>query len=105
MPVIRQGLGQTSFLRKLRGYRETWRHGLHRTHLALPNFRVLTVTTSEERMRHLVAACWSLGAGRALFVFAHQEALRDMDIFAYLRVNGRAEVVTTLSTSATYPAA
>jgi hypothetical protein len=42
MPVTRNGLDQPSFRRKLLGYRETWRQGLHRRHLAIPNFRVLT---------------------------------------------------------------
>jgi len=102
MPVARQGLAQTSFRRKLLAYRETWRQGFHRTHLGIPNFRVLTVTTSEERMRNLVAACRSLGSGRRIFLFARHERLRDMDIFAHPWVNGRTEVVTTLSTSATY---
>ncbi len=36
MPVTRKGLGQTSFRRKLLGYRGTWRQGLHRTHEACP---------------------------------------------------------------------
>src|ERR1700694_713324 len=51
--VTREGLGQTSLRRKLIGYRETWRQGIHRTHLGIPNFRVLTVTTTGERMRNL----------------------------------------------------
>jgi hypothetical protein len=46
MPVVRKGFGQTSFFRKLLAYQETWRRGLHKAHLAIPNFRVLTVTTS-----------------------------------------------------------
>jgi hypothetical protein len=35
MPVTRQGLDQTSFRRKLLGYGEMWRQGLHRTHLGI----------------------------------------------------------------------
>jgi Replication-relaxation len=94
MPVTRKGLAQTSFRRKLLGYRETWRQGLHRRHLGIPNFRVLTVTTSEERMRHLVAACGSLGSGRRLFLFADQGALGRGDAMAREWVNGRGEVVS-----------
>jgi hypothetical protein len=93
MPVVRQGLDQTSFRRKLLGYRETWRQGLHRTHLGIPNFRVLTVTTNEERMRHLAAACRSLGGGARLFLFAHQETIGQEDILSYEWVNGRGESV------------
>jgi len=90
MPVARKGLGQTSFRRKLLGYRETWRQGLHRRHFGIPNFRVLTVTTSAERMQHLVAACLSLGGGQRLFLFAHQNSPGHGRT---VWVNGRAEVV------------
>jgi len=91
MPVVRQGLGQTSFRRKLLGYRETWRQGLHRRHLGIPNFRVLTVTTNEERIRHLVAACRSLEGGR-LFLFADRESFGRGDILWQEWVNSRNEV-------------
>jgi protein involved in plasmid replication-relaxation len=97
MPVARRGLGQTSFRRKLLSYRETWRQGLHKAHLGIPNFRVLTVTTSEERVRHLVAACRSLGGGPRLFLFADQEELGRGDILGHEWVNGRGEVVKLAS--------
>jgi hypothetical protein len=60
MPVARKGLGPTSFRRKLLAYQETWRQGLHRSHLGIPNFWGLTMTTSKERVAHLVEACQSL---------------------------------------------
>jgi hypothetical protein len=93
MPVTRQGLDQTSFRRKLLGYRETWRQGLHRTQLGIPNFRVLTVTTNAERMRHMVAACRPLGSGRRLFLFADQKDFGEGDIQAHDWLNGREELV------------
>ena len=93
MPVARKGLEQTSFRRKLLSYRETWRQGLHKAHLGIPNFRVLTVTTSKERVRHLVAACQSLGgSGGGLFLFADQGAL-GQGLLSYEWVNGRNEVL------------
>jgi hypothetical protein len=92
MPVTRSGLAQTSFRRKLLGYRETWRQGLHRTHLGIPNFRVLTVTTNEERMHHLVAACRSLGSGRRLFLFAEQKSLSCGGTLTREWVNGGGEI-------------
>jgi hypothetical protein len=97
MPVVRKGLEQTSFLRKLLCYQETWRRGLHRRHLGIPNFRVLTVTTSEERVRHLVEACRSLAGGARLFLFTDEEALGRGDILAQEWVNGRGEVVQVSS--------
>lgn len=93
MPIVRKGLGQTSFLRKLLCYQETWRQGLHRRHLGIPNFRVLTVTTSRERVEHLVEACRSLGGGGSrLFLFADQGALGRGTILAHEWVNGRNEL-------------
>jgi hypothetical protein len=93
MPVTRQGLGQTSFRRKLLGYRETWRQGVHRTHLGIPNFRVLTVTTNKERMRNLVQACGALGSGARLFLFVDHERLNRDHILAQKWVDGRGEVL------------
>ncbi len=100
MPVARQGLAQTSFRRKLLGYRETWRQGLHRMHLGIPNFRVLTVTTTRERIRHLVEACQSFpGGGSRLFLFADRESLGLGDILAYEWVNGLREFLQGLEDS------
>jgi hypothetical protein len=92
MPVVRKGLGQTSFLRKLLCYQEIWRQGIHGTHLGISNFRVLTVTTSKERVEHLVEACRSLGgAGSRLFLFADRERLGREDALTHEWVNGRGE--------------
>jgi hypothetical protein len=96
MPVVRKGLGQTSFLRKLVCYQETWRRGLHRRHLGIPNFRVLTATTSRERVEHLMAACRSIPGGSRLFLFTDQESLACGDILTHEWGNGRGEVVQLL---------
>jgi Replication-relaxation len=93
MPVARQGLGQTSFRRKLLGYQETWRQGLHRTHLGIPNFRVLTVTTNEERMRNLLATCGSFLGNQRLFLFVNHERASQMNILTVGWQNGRGEHV------------
>jgi hypothetical protein len=97
MPVMRKGLAQTSFLRKLLAYRATWRQGLHRTHLGIPNFRVLTVTTSRERVENLVEACRALsGGGAGLFLFADRENLSSEDILVHEWVEGKGEIVRLL---------
>jgi hypothetical protein len=101
MPVARRGLRQTSFLRKLLAYQETWRQGLYQAHLSIPNFRVLTVTTSRERREHLVAACRSLsGGGSGLFLFRDHGRLGSGDILAQEWVDGRGEVARLLDTFA-----
>jgi hypothetical protein len=97
MPVERKGLAQTSFLRKLLAYRETWRQGLHKAHLGIPNFRVLTVTTSRERVEHLVEACRSLyGGGSRLFLFTDQERLNPECILSQEWMNGQGKMVYLL---------
>jgi len=94
MPVRREGLAQTSFVRKLMAYQETWRQGPHKAHLGIPNFRVLTVTTSRERVEHLVEACRSLGGGGSrLFLFADRERLTRENILSHQWLNGRGKVV------------
>jgi hypothetical protein len=94
MPVARKNLAQTSFLRKLLAYTETWRKGLHRAHFGIPSFRVLTVTASMERVAHLVEACRALpGGGARLFLFTTREALAAGEILAREWVNGRGELV------------
>ncbi len=103
MPVERKGLVQTSFLRKIFAYRETWRQGLHKEHLGIPNFRVLTVTTSEERVGHLVGACRSLsGGGSRLFLFTTGELDRE-DILAQWWESGRGELVRLFGATRTSP--
>jgi hypothetical protein len=98
MPVTRKGLAQTSFLRKLLAYQETWRQRLHKAHLGIPNFRVLTVATSEERVRHLVAACRSLpGGGSRLFLFTDQKSLSRGGILTHEWVNGRGDTTQLLA--------
>lgn len=49
-------LGGTSYLRKLVGYAETYRHDLHIKRYALPNVRVLTVTPGRARISNIIAA-------------------------------------------------
>jgi len=57
MPLTRKDLKQTSFLRKLLSYQDTHDKGLALEHFGITNFRVLTVTTSNERVTNLVNVC------------------------------------------------
>ena len=91
MPVARKGLAQTSFFRKILAYRETWSQGLHRKHLGVPNFRVLTVTTSRERVENLVEACRSVSGGARLFLFTDRASFAGGDMLTDEWTNGRGE--------------
>src|SRR5215208_1615440 len=97
MPLMRKSLAHTSFFRKILAYKETWRRGLHRTHLCISNFRVLTVTTNRERARHLAELCGTLpGRGSRLFLFTDQKSLGSGEILGHEWVNGRGEAVRLL---------
>ena len=79
MPVMRQNLSQTSFYRKLVAYEATWSQSVHRTRFGFHRFRVLTVTTSNVRLRSLVEACSKLRTGHGLFLFADGTILEKPD--------------------------
>ena len=89
MPVIRSGLAQTSFFRKLLAYEATRTNKVHQRHLGIPRFRVLTVTASAERVTNLLDACSQLKRGHGLFLFADQSIL-DKDILAPIWQCGKA---------------
>ena len=75
MPVIRSGLTQTSFYRKLLAYEATWTQKIHERHLGIHRFRVLTVTTIAGRVNSLLEACSRLKRGHGLFLFADRTIL------------------------------
>ena len=98
MPVIRKGLTQTSFLRKLLAYEATWSQGIHEKRFGFSRFRVLVVTKSPKRVDSIVAACAQLPRGHGLFLFADQSVLQQPDmLFAPVWQNGRGELVSLLS--------
>lgn len=77
MPVTRAGLERSSFYRKMLGYAATWEQDIHRTQFGWNRFRVLTVTTSTERMKNLIQACRRLKKGQGLFLFIDSASLRS----------------------------
>jgi hypothetical protein len=88
MPVTRRTLAQTSFRRKLFAYEATWTQKIHQRNLGINRFRVLTVTTSAERVKSLVAACSQLKRGHGLFLFA-DKAILTGDLFAPVWQTGK----------------
>ena len=97
MPVTRHNLSQTSFFRKLLAYEATWSQSIHRTRFGFNRFRVLTVTTSAERVRSLVNACSQLERGHGLFLFADRTVLeKPADIFSPIWRTGSRDESTSL---------
>ncbi len=70
MPVQRSTLARSSFQRKLLAYEATWAQEVHRQRFGFSRFRVLTITTSSERVQSMLGACRQLERGRGLFLFA-----------------------------------
>jgi len=64
MPIMRVNVRQTSFFRKMTAYYETWKQGIHTSVYGIENFRVLTVTSSPERVENLIQANRGVNDGR-----------------------------------------
>jgi DNA-binding Lrp family transcriptional regulator len=88
MPVVRKGLAQTSFFRKLLAYEATWTNKVHQRYLGIHRFRVLAVTTIAARVQTLLEACSQLKRGHGLFLFADTSAL-EKDLFSPVWRNGK----------------
>jgi hypothetical protein len=93
MPVSRQNLSRSSFQRKLFAYHATWNQGLHKTRFGFPGFRVLTVTTSTERMQGMIDACGELEGGHGLFLFTEISRLLESNLLTSLWTTSRGERV------------
>lgn len=83
MPLTRKDFRQTSFLRKLESYRDTYLNALQTKYFGIKNFRVLTVTTGKERTDNLVEVCkqniTDVPAG--VFLFSNQLELKRSNPF------------------------
>jgi len=71
VPVRRSDLGQTSYFRKILGYRQIVTQNIHKTHLGIPKLLILTVTTNEVHMANIMALVRELASeGKSkLFLF------------------------------------
>lgn len=99
MPVIRKNLNQTSYFKKLLGYFETYKQGLHTKKYNFKNFRVLTVTTSEDRIQTMLEANCRLnqGQGSRIFLFVHRDQLDQEDILKIDWRSGRDQELVRLA--------
>ena len=92
MPVERAMLDRSSMLRKFLAYEGGRKQELHTSRFGWRNFRVLVVTSSEERaetMRALISRTPALNSS-PLFLFADHETLMQADILgsAWTAANG-----------------
>src|SRR6202049_295430 len=96
MPVERYKNAQrTYFSKKMMTYYEANRQQRHVHDLGIKNFRVLTVTTTRERVERMLAALDSLtdGGGSHMFLFADQAAFMASNPLELEWVSGKREAV------------
>jgi hypothetical protein len=85
MPVDRANLQQTSLKRKFLTYTAAKRAELHQRHFAWKAFRVLVITTNQQRADNVLATIHDSvhEHGRGLFLIADRQSLATADILAY----------------------
>lgn len=97
MPVVRAGINQTSFARKLMAYLAGGgKANAFGQQLGIGNFRVLTVTTGPERIASMIDALKALtdGAGSAQFLFTDRSTLlTSADLLSLQWTTGKGERV------------
>jgi hypothetical protein len=101
MPVERREPHQTSILRKLLAYGETYKAQIHRNRYGMSNMRVLFVTKSPERVASMLRAAQEKLPGdvpRGLFLFTDRGALfnGERNLFDVRWRSGTGEEVTLL---------
>lgn len=79
MPVKRKDIERSSFHRKLRAYHASWLQMVPQQLFGFRRYRVVTVTSSRERLAHLIEANrqFNLGRGSGLFLFSDHGTLRN----------------------------
>jgi Replication-relaxation len=95
----RQLAGKSSFRRKLLGYHQLWKEGLHTSRWGFKAFRVLTVTPSEKRIEHMIAVQKEIvgQAGSNLFLFTTPKRLQEKSPLADVWVSGKGQIVSLLA--------
>ncbi len=92
MPIVRRDIKQTSFLRKMQSYEDSWKNKLPKQRFDINAFRFLTLTTSNDRIQTMVEAYKTelnqVPAGVFLF------AVKSVDLITKrIWVNARGEQV------------
>src|SRR5208282_6271783 len=77
IPIARSGGDHRSIQRKLKTYYDGWRAERHLEQFGVKQMRVLTVTSSPERVHNMVGAVRSITEGRGsnFFLFIDRDTL------------------------------
>ena len=98
MPICRRNLYQTSFYKKMMGYvqsRKLWAAKVETRPFPFANFRVLTVTTTKERVQNLIAAnkVFHKGQGAKIFLFIDEATFLSGNILTLPWLSGKGDQV------------
>jgi hypothetical protein len=95
IPISRSGEDHRSIRRKLRTYHDGWRAQRHLEQFGVKQMRVLTVTSSQERMHNMVGAVRSITEGRGsnFFLFVDRETLAAENPLSVEWMSGKGERV------------
>jgi hypothetical protein len=96
MPIKRSNIRQTSVASKLLAYYHGYRMEHHKTRFGIGNFRVLTVTTSPQRLASMLKVAKEItgGNGSNLFLFADVAQLATApDVLVFPWTSGKGEPV------------
>ena len=99
MPVHRRkNKEQTYYAKKMLTYCEANRAGEHERELGLPNFRVLTVTTTKDRVSQMIDAQkeFTNGRGSNLFLFTDQESMMAANPLDLEWISGKSRIQTLI---------
>ena len=83
VPITSRNMFRTSMVKKLIGYHATKETGILQAKWNLPYFKVLILTSSQERLRNLQETNYRFNTGRGsgLFLFMDQNTFRNSDDF------------------------
>jgi len=85
------------YTRKLRGYYEAWRSGLHEKTWGSPSLRVLSIAPSERRLANMIAAQREIASGGSnLFCFSTLERIAEHGALGNAWLTGKSETVSLL---------
>ncbi len=97
MPITRSDITQSSFEKKLIAYLAAHKQRQHVARFGFANMRVLTLTTSAERIEAMIAALKTAtgGTGSRQFLFAGRKALKETaDFIGMPWTSGKDDQVT-----------
>ena len=95
IPISRSGGDHRSIRRKLKTYYGGWRAQRHIEQFGVKQMRVLTVTSSQERMHNMVGAVRSITEGRGsnFFLFIDRDTLAEGNALSVEWATGKGEMV------------